>query len=132
MKLLLRPLEQILAAARCKHVALGAGRAEIYLDSRNTELMRLFADAAAWCSQPVAGDWRDKIKAARKEEKRAAKKAAKAKSSDVVDLDALSATLPANWRAMRAPEGDIYYGNIATKVLQLLHLTSCNTFIGMY
>ena len=65
----------------------------------------------------MAGDWRHKIKAAKKQEKRSAKKAAKVKSTASVDLDALTATLPSNWQAMRDPaSGEIYYGNPVTKV----------------
>ena len=55
-------------------------------------------------SQPVSGDWREKIKAAKKEERRAAKKAAKAGAkagtpaavapAEPSDLDALSDSLP--------------------------------------
>lgn len=53
----------------------------------------------------MAGDWRDKVKAAKKEEKRAAKKAAKSghKSAAGVDMEALSAKLPSGWTAMRDP-----------------------------
>lgn len=67
--------------------------------------------------QPVGGDWRDKVKAAKKEEKRAKKTSKASKSSAAVDLDALTATLPPNWHAMRDPaSGEVYYGNLATKV----------------
>lgn len=74
--------------------------------------------------QPVAGDWRDKVKATEKAEQRAARKAAKIASktssasvtSQPSDSVALSKGLPEGWLAMRdASDGSIYYGNLTTK-----------------
>lgn len=66
--------------------------------------------------QPLAGSWQDRVKAAKRAEKRAAKKAAKAASGGA-DLSALSKGLPAGWQALLdAASGDVYYGNLSTKV----------------
>ena len=79
------------------------------------------SQATAWQhkavpSQPLAGSWQDRVKAAKKAEKRAAKKAAKATTGGT-DLAALSKGLPTGWHAMLdATSGDVYYGNLSTKV----------------
>lgn len=92
---------------------------------------RLSADRSLclWFLQPLAGDWRQRVKAAQRRERSAepaagkpAKAAAPAAASvpaagGAVDLAALSAGLPPGWKAMRdKATGDVYYGNPATKV----------------
>ena len=68
-------------------------------------------------AQPLAGSWQDRVKAAKRAEKRAAKKAAKAAADSGVDLESLSKGLPTGWQAMLdAASGDVYYGNLSTKV----------------
>ena len=83
--------------------------------------------------QPLAVDWRAKLKAsksktARREAKAAARSAAAEASSSAAtqptpaatgkpDLAALSKGLPEGWRAMwDAASGDVYFGNLGTKV----------------
>ena len=89
--------------------------------------------AVAVALQPLAVDWRAKLKAsksktARREAKAAARTAAAEASSSAAtqpapaaagkpDLAALSKGLPAGWRAMwDAASGDVYFGNLDTKV----------------
>lgn len=68
-------------------------------------------------TQPLAGSWQERVKAARKAEKRAAKKAAKAAAGGAPEAAALSEGLPPGWQAMLdSSSGDIFYGNLATKV----------------
>ena len=68
-------------------------------------------------AQPLAGSWQERVKAAKRAEKRAAKKAAKAAADNGVDLGVLSKGLPTGWQAMLdATSGDVYYGNLSTKV----------------
>ena len=71
--------------------------------------------------QPVAGDWRSKVKAAAK--KAGAPQAEKQLESTAPpkdgrpDLAALTAGLPAGWKAMwDKASKDVYYGNPSTKV----------------
>ena len=96
--------------------------------------------------QPVAGDWRSKVKAARKaatsgssegdtapaastsnedqdpagkREKGSRKHVANGKASKASrpDLEALAQGLPAGWRPMwDKASSSVYYGNLATKV----------------
>ena len=88
------------------------------------------------CCQPVLGDWREKVKAAKVQTKSKAgsdhgkpepdsKAAAAAAGAPAVaatpagrpDLAALSAGLPEGWRAMWDKQSnDVYYGNPSTKV----------------
>ena len=73
--------------------------------------------------QPIVGDWRAKVKAA----KRAAKKAEKAPRDDPKDrlLAEANQGLPSGWRAIRdATSNKIYYGNMVTKVWQFQALKS--------
>ena len=76
---------------------------------------------AACASQPVAGDWRSKVKAAAK--KAGASQPEKQPESTAPpkdgspDLAALTTGLPAGWKAMWDPKSeDVYYGNPSTKV----------------
>ena len=93
--------------------------------------------------QPLAVDWREKLKANRKPSQSSASAAlaastasqpnGSASSSDVSDivgsvtadgkpnLELLSKGLPAGWRAMwDKNSGDIYYGNLKTRVRVIL------------
>ena len=98
--------------------------------------------------QPLAVDWREKLKAARKPSQNNASAALAASAasqptgsasdidaSDVVgnvtadgkpNLELLSKGLPAGWRAMwDKNSGDIYYGNLKTRVrVTIRHLLS--------
>lgn len=80
--------------------------------------------------QPLAGDWRQRVKAAHKRERasepaaaaaakptRAAAAAAASPGGAAPDLAALSAGLPPGWKAvLDKASGDVYYGNPVTKV----------------
>ena len=82
--------------------------------------------------QPLAGDWRQRVKAAQRRERasepvgsgagkpaRAAAAAAAPGGAGAAapDLAALSAGLPPGWKAvLDKASGDVYYGNPATKV----------------
>ena len=69
-------------------------------------------------AQPLAGSWQDRVKAAKKAEKRAAKKAAKAAADNVVRTSRRSAraSRPAGRPCSTPDSGDVYYGNLSTKV----------------
>ncbi len=85
--------------------------------------------------QPLAGDWRQRVKAAQRRDQPAEPapvRAARAATSPAVaapaaapaaggapDLAALSVGLPPGWKPMvDKGSGDVYYGNPATKVGQ--------------
>ena len=75
----------------------------------------------SWCLQPLAVDWREKIKAAKgrpaEAPKAAAPKAKPVKYASKPDLDALSGGLPPGWKALWDKQsGEVYYGNPTTKV----------------
>ena len=71
--------------------------------------------------QPLAVNWREKIKAARgkpaEAPKAAAAKPEPVKYASKPDLEALSVGLPPGWKALwDKKSGEIYYGNPTTKV----------------
>ena len=72
------------------------------------------------CAQPLAGNWRSKIKAAKKDGDGVSATeapAGDAKSSEKPDLAGLSAGLPRGWKALFDKDsGEVYYGNPKTKV----------------
>ena len=99
--------------------------------------------------QPLAVDWRDKVKGSRKASQSSASasispspaaaqpsRTAHASSPDVAasvtadgkpDLDLLSKGLPKGWRAMWDKNtGDIYYGNLKTRVRTSSSRTTSN------
>ena len=77
--------------------------------------------------QPLAGSWQDRVKAAKKAEKRAAKKAAKAAAAESPDAAAPTSDLPPGWQAMvDKASGDVYYGNLSTKVGAECSAVKCN------
>ena len=74
-----------------------------------------------WCLQPLATDWREKIKAAKGRPadapKAAAVRAEPKKYTSKPDLEALSGGLPPGWKALWDKQsGEVYYGNPTTKV----------------
>lgn len=88
---------------------------------------RMEGDADVLAGQPLAGDWRDRVKGgggakgavAAAVKKAAPKQAAAAPVTYVEkpDLDALSAGLPPGWKALwDKTSKEIYYGCKATKV----------------
>jgi len=75
--------------------------------------------------QPIVGDWRAKVKAAKK----AAKKADKPPKDGQPDLKEASRGLPAGWQAIwDAASKKVYFGNMVTKV-QTLQLTNLLTTV---
>uniref|UniRef100_A0A061QH10 Ww domain-containing isoform 1 n=1 Tax=Tetraselmis sp. GSL018 TaxID=582737 RepID=A0A061QH10_9CHLO len=68
--------------------------------------------------QPLAGDWRQKVKRARREQQRdstAAAAAAESSASGRPDLAELSRGLPPGWQAMwDKASHEVYYGNLRT------------------
>ncbi len=93
-------------------------------------------------------DWRAKLKAsksktARREAKAAARSAAAEANSTAADqpasaatgkpdLAALSKGLPEGWRAMwDAASGDVYFGNLGTKVRPLCGVSKGEAAIGV-
>ena len=72
-------------------------------------------------SQPLAMDWREKIKAAKSKPAEAPKPAAAkpepVKYASKPDLEALSVGLPQGWKALwDKKSSEIFYGNPTTKV----------------
>jgi hypothetical protein len=72
------------------------------------------------CLQPLAVDWREKIKVSKGPAPKSAAAApapAPVKYSEQPDLEALSKGLPKGWKAMwDRSSGEVYYGNPSTKV----------------
>ena len=74
------------------------------------------------CAQPVRGDWRSKVKVARKSVQKAAEtQEAPAKEAPRLehapDLSEQNKGLPPGWQAIWDPASKgVYYGNINTKV----------------
>lgn len=79
------------------------------------------------CLQPLAGDWRERLKAGKAEAGSpeqvtgkaapAAAPAAAPVSDGRPDLAALTRGLPKGWRAMWDKQSrEVYYGNLGTKV----------------
>lgn len=67
-------------------------------------------------AQPLAVDWREKIKVRKKDEKTADEQPSDPAAAAKPDLKALSAGLPEGWRAMwDKSSGSVYYGNLSTK-----------------
>ena len=83
-------------------------------------------DRPLLCVQPLAMDWREKIKAAKgrpaEKPKAATVKAQPKKYASKPDLEALSGGLPPGWKALWDKQsGEIYYGNPTTKVGKASH-----------
>ena len=85
----------------------------------------------------MAGDWRQKVKAANKKQVKEAKAAASvaaseptqptvsAPASGAPDLSALAVGLKPGWKPMWDPTSrDVYYGNLSTKVSQRVQSSS--------
>lgn len=75
----------------------------------------------SWCLQPLAMDWREKIKAAKGRPAEAPKavtpKAEPVKYASKPNLEALSVGLPSGWKALWDKQSrEIFYGNPTTKV----------------
>ena len=91
----------------------------------------------ARCLQPLAMDWREKIKAAKGRPadapKAAAPKAQPLKYTSKPDLEALSGGLPPGWKALWDKQsGEVYYGNPTTKVRKAGCCQQASVEAGMY